>query len=161
MKSFFAWVLVPIAALGGIGYLAVAGPPSDLSPDQSLFDIRFLAVIIALAAYVSGVRIALLNAARSHSTQAKGIILSLIPGDLNLIAAGLLLAIRLFAVGALDQDERQWFELRALFLFIYGAVYLALQHVFAWGVTYHHFLRGKNPSQDQRPAPTDKRGHAA
>lgn len=106
-------------------------------------ELDFLAVIIALAAYVAAVRLALISRL-SGGTRAKRITklltLALIPADFNLIVSGAIMAGKVF-LGDLLGD--QWIGILMPYvpvLFAYAVLYLALQHVLSWIISIVRFL---------------------
>lgn len=146
MKAFLKFVVILLFAALTFGpsiFIWRNGPIAGLNlPTTDFSDFDFLAVCIALATYVSGVRFLLLQRMQSGtSTLAKVMILALIPADFHLILCSLVMAAKVFWVdlfGAAGPDP--WLPYVAFF-FVYSSAYLALQHVIAWFISLWKFCK--------------------
>ncbi len=104
--------------------------------DENFSKLDFLAVIIALAAYLAGVRLAVLGRLGSepkptNPSSLKRRILFLIPSDFNLIISGSIVAVKLFYTNLIP-PEITWAGQFATFLFILAVVYLVVMHIWSW-----------------------------
>jgi len=142
MKILVA-IAVAVLAAAPLGWSWLLGPPTGINVPTSLSELDFLAIAIALAAYVSAVRIALISRLGSGAQApllSKIVVLSLIPADFNLIVCGLAMAARLFFPHAFGN---QWIDPLmpvVIFLFAFAVAYLALQHLAAWVLSYLKFF---------------------
>jgi hypothetical protein len=146
MKAFLKFIIILLFAALTFGpsiYIWRNGPIAGLNlPTTDFSDFDFLAVCIALATYVSGVRFLLIQRMQSGtSTLAKVMILALIPADFHLILCSLVMAAKVFWVdlfGAAGPDP--WLPYVAFF-FVYSSAYLAMQLVIAWFISVVKFCK--------------------
>lgn len=137
--TVWKWVAAVVVAVLTVSPLVVAcfvGPVFGVKiPAANFSELDFLAVAIALAAYVGAVRIALIQRLGSNSQSrllSKIVVLSLIPADFNLILSALIMAAKVFCFDAFGQQRiEEWFPL-CPFFFVCAVCYLALQHLVAW-----------------------------
>ena len=100
----------------------------------------FLALIVALSAYLASVRIAVIARLGStpqpdHPERLKWFLVSLIPADLPLVVAGIFLAGDLFSKDLLGVDPAGWLYPGAKLLFVIAVVVLAVHHVVGWCIS--------------------------
>lgn len=104
----------------------------------NLNQLPLLSLVVALAAYVGGIRLAVLgriNAAPPPQDVAalKRFLKRLIPTDFLLIVAGIFLFLKIFwsdLVGGIAAP--MWFDTLIVWAFFFATVTLVLHHVVAW-----------------------------
>ena len=102
----------------------------------------FLALIVALSAYLASVRIALITRLGSvpkpdHPKRLKWFLVLLIPADLPLVVAGIFLAGDLFSKDLLGLEPATWLYPGAKLLFVIAVVVLAIHHFVGWCISLY------------------------
>lgn|GEM_PF-4244847 len=148
-KKIYGWVVIPVLIILPLVIAILLPEECHVNIFNRKFDeLNFLAVVIALATYISAVRLGLLtrlwtrddSVIRLKSDKPKCVILSLIPIDFNLILCGVGIATIYFFPGLLDEN---YTKSGISIIFIITIIYLIAEHVIAWIDSYIKFFSKK------------------
>lgn len=108
----------------------------------------FLALIVALSAYLASVRIALITRIGSepkprHRWWLKLYVVSLIPADAPLVLAGLFLTAQLFSKDLSGPEPADWLYPAAKGLFVFAVGVLAAHHIALWIISIYKLCTHK------------------
>ncbi|HVT89440.1 MAG TPA: hypothetical protein VHD56_11350 [Tepidisphaeraceae bacterium] len=97
----------------------------------------FLQLVVALSAYISAVRLAVISRLTSanppsNPESAKWFLVLLIPADAPLVVAGILLALDVFWLDMFQSSTPAALYTVAVWCFMFAVVVLAIHHLVAW-----------------------------